>query len=161
MLDHFGEVVPGADAFIAEMVDPGIGIMRCRIRSGMTVIVIQYHSNCLCQIQSICRGAHLVEDDLELGLGGGEVQHCLTEVLAEFGVEPGGADYHIIAACGDYLLFSVEFGQPINSGGGCRSGLRGKGCCTVPCQRRSRWRCAPEIHRPPSSQPRGSREPWR
>ena len=82
----------------------------------MTTIVIQYYYR-LCQIECVCRSSHLVEDDLELGLGGGEVQHYLAEVLAEFGAEPGSADYHIIAACGLNFLFSVEFCESIDSGG--------------------------------------------
>ncbi len=36
VLDYFGEVVPGTDAFVGEVVDAGIEVRGCRIRSGMT-----------------------------------------------------------------------------------------------------------------------------
>lgn len=36
VLDHFGEVVPGADAFVGKVVDAGIRILGLRIRSAMT-----------------------------------------------------------------------------------------------------------------------------
>ena len=116
-LYHLGEVVPGADAFVTEMINAGFAVRRFRVKPGMTVI-FQYHGYGFCQVEGVGGGADLVEDYLELGFGGGEAEHCLAEVLAEFAVEPGGADNHVVAAGLLDFLLPVEFGEAIDSGGG-------------------------------------------
>ena len=49
-LNHFREVVPGADAFVGEVVDAGIGVMRFRVKPGMTFVVVQNYDNRICQV---------------------------------------------------------------------------------------------------------------
>ncbi len=105
--DHLREVVPRADAFIRIMVDAGVALVTA---------AVDYVNYGLGEVVGVCRRAHLVEDNLELGLGRGQIQHGPAEVLAELAVEPGGADDEVAAAAGDDVLLAVEFGHAVDTG---------------------------------------------
>ncbi len=77
--NHLGEVVPGANAFVGEVINALDGFRENDLDG-------------FCQVESVCGRATLVEDHLELRLCGCELEHCLTEVLAELAVEPGFSD---------------------------------------------------------------------
>lgn len=109
--DHLGEVVPAGHAFVAVVVDAGIGGGVLGALDGM-----EYLLDGSGQVESVGGGATLVEDHLKLGLGGREVEHGLAEVLAKLGVEPSGADDDGMTSGSENLLLAMELGRTIHAG---------------------------------------------
>lgn len=103
--DFPGEVVPRADAFVAEVVDALLAELSGFDDAG----------NRVCQIAGVCGGAHLVEHHFQAVLLGGELLHGLHEVLAERRVEPGGADDDVPASGAFDALFSGKLGDAVYS----------------------------------------------
>ena len=65
----------------------------------------------------ICDIAYLVENDAELRLGGGEVEHGFAKVFAILGIEPCGANDDVIAPDGGYALLAMQLGEAVDTGG--------------------------------------------
>ena len=102
--DHLREVVPAANALVAEVVDT---------RMPFIFAVFDDVEDGISEITGISRRACLVEDDLELGLCGSEVEHRLDEVMTELRVEPGGAQDDIVAARSLNLLRAMELRKAV------------------------------------------------
>lgn len=81
LVDGDGELVPGDLAFVAVVIDAGgeDGISKDMEDGGS-------------QVGGIGRRAQLVVDDIDGGAFFHEPDHGLYEVVAEFGIDPGGAD---------------------------------------------------------------------
>ena len=121
--DHLGEVKPAADAFVAVVIDAGVRI-GFRVRRGTAdslLIISEDREYGHGEVAGVGGCAGLVEDNLELRLFGRQAEHRADEVLAEFAVEPGGAQDDMLAThAGDGLL-AMELGQPVDARG--RAGL--------------------------------------
>ena len=70
LLYHLGEIVPGAYAKVGIVVDAALGIAVSGERG---VVVLEYGADCLGKVQSVCRCAALVVDDVKHGAFGGEL----------------------------------------------------------------------------------------
>ena len=104
-----GKVIPRTDTFIRVMVD-----------SLPVQLPIRYDLVDECrQVSGISRRTHLVEDHFQAVLLGGQVHHRLDEVFAVRGIQPGGPEYQIPAAGGQYGRLARQLGAAVCSCGGC------------------------------------------
>ena len=67
------------------------------------------------QISGVCRGAALVEHDLEGRLCDRKIEHGSAEVLTELAVQPRGADDDVLASRDHHHLLTVKFGEPVHA----------------------------------------------
>lgn len=104
LTDGYGEVVPGAHALVAVVVDAFGGCGG-----------VQDGTDGICQVAGVGGGADLVEHDVEAGAAGHETEHGFHEVLAMDGVEPGGADDDAAAAAFQNSLLARELGAAIGT----------------------------------------------
>jgi len=102
LADGYGEVIPGAHAFVAVVVHALGGFGG-----------VQNGADGICQVAGIGGGAHLVEHHVEARAAGHEAEHGLHEVLAVNGVKPGGADDDAAAATGEDGLLTFQLGAAI------------------------------------------------
>ena len=93
-----GEVVPRADAFVAEVVDAGRDALFDGGVDGS------------CQVARVGGGAYLVEHHTQL-------RHGLDEVVAILRVEPGGADDHGARASSRHLFLARQLGASVDGVG--------------------------------------------
>lgn len=110
LLDHLREVIPAADALVAVMVD-------ALVHAAVLCVIVYDCEDCTRKVPRVGGGADLVEDNLQLRLRGGEIQHGPAEVLAELAVEPGGADDHMGAAILEDALLAMELREAVHAGG--------------------------------------------
>lgn len=80
-----------------------------------SLYLIQYGDDGISQIECVCRGSTLVEDNLQLWLGCSQVEHRLAEVLAKLRIQPSRTDNHIIAANSHNFLLTMKFRSSINA----------------------------------------------
>ena len=102
--DGAGEVEPGADALVREVVD------ACLVHPALRDDLVDE----LRQIRRIGRRSHLVEDHLEHRPFRRELAHRLHEVLAVRGVEPRRAEDLPAAAGGLYRLLALKLRRPVH-----------------------------------------------
>ena len=76
------------------------------------------------QISGVCRGAALVEHDLEGRLCDRKIEHGSAEVLTELAVQPRGADDDVLASRDHHHLLTVKFGEPVHARRGSVAVLR-------------------------------------
>ena len=101
-MDGQGEVIPRADAFVAEVVDAGHDAVADGGVDGA------------CQVACVGGGAYLVEHHAQRLALAPQAEHGLHEVVAVFGVKPGGADDHRAGAAAHHLLFARQLGAPVD-----------------------------------------------
>ena len=81
-MDGLGEVVPGDDTLVGEVVD------------ARNNTLFDSSEDSHCQIACIGGRTYLIEDDAQFGFLLTQANHCLDEVIAKGGIEPGCADDH-------------------------------------------------------------------
>ena len=103
--DAFCKVIPGADSLITVMVNPAL--------SGLSAF---YNINdSRSQIARVSRRAHLVENDIDMLLGGEQPQHRLHEVLAPLGIQPRCSENQVIAPGINDCLLPFQLGFAIDA----------------------------------------------
>lgn len=75
--DHAGEVVPGAYALVAIVVDAGVSLVFA---------VLHDVIDGFCQVEGVGRRAALVKDDVERGFLSCEPQHGFDEIVSELAI---------------------------------------------------------------------------
>ena len=95
------EIIPGTNAFIAEMVDAA------------DYTFIYNGIDGTCQVISISRGSDLVENNSQTVTLFSKTDHCLHKIIAESGIKPCSTDYDCFLAMIHHVLFSFQFGGAV------------------------------------------------
>ena len=101
--DGGGEVRPGADAVVGEMIDFAMALADLR----------EEGQEGFSQVAGVGRRADLIADNAQLRLFGPETQHGLDEIVAERRIEPGGADDEAAAPAVANGVFTVALAPSV------------------------------------------------
>ena len=102
-MNSLGEVVPGDDTLVGEMINARHNALFDGSKDG--------HS----QITCIGGCAYLVEDDTQFRFLLTQTNHRLHEVITEGGIQPGSTDDHRLGAELLYIQFTHELGLAIDA----------------------------------------------
>ena len=95
------EIIPGTNAFIAEMVDAA------------DYTFIYNGIDGTCQVISISRGSDLVENNSQAVTLFSKTDHCLHKIIAESGIEPCGTDNYRFLTIIHHIIFSFQLSSAI------------------------------------------------